>query len=879
MLVDYYPAFTILAPLAAALVTALPARLVTERNYRIGVVAHAIGVGVALYTLYDVAALEHLPIRLPLFALPGSFLPSFDVAIDRLAAVMMLVIAGIGALLYVYSIRYMQQEHGRARYQTLLTLTVATLLCMVSSANLVMLFVFWQLLSWLLCLLTYNYAHAPTAQGSFRTFVILRAGDIAFLAGIVLAYHLYGTLEFSELFVRAAADATALSLIWPGSGLEIRGATAVTLLIFVGAMSKSAQFPLHRWVPDTLYAPTPISALLHAGIINAGGFLINRLAPLYGMSTWTLHVVLGVGVLTTLVGASMMLAQNDVKKTLGYSTVGQMGYMIMECGLGAFALAVFHLIAHGLFKATSFLNSGNVIQLARREFRLPHQPDTAAEPRFSSLTWATGLITSLVLPLIILLTAHGVLHIPLRDAQGVVIFLFFSWVTSSQAILTLYRLRPVGSWKVAGTMLGALLLVMSTYLFAAERFTHFLYPEPGVVTAYFQAAALPGWLFDSLIAVTALSITLGWIVIYAQSHGRSVWGPGQVPVWIKEIHARLYLLFLNNVYLDGLALRVARRARRLAQRLERSPRAGLVGAVLALGVAWRLAGPASAWSVEPLVGLVLVAAMLPLFPLHGVYVGALTRSGWGPTGGTLTGVLSMVLAGVLPLAGLYALSGLLPMLPPEFLRGVSVLALCGALYGSFKALLQVRVPHLVAYGGLAYYSIVWWHLAGVGRVTPQAAVYVASAALATGGLLLAWNRVRARYGDLDLSRVGGLARPMPRFATLTALLVMAAVGLPPFGLFFGYVALLLEPAGRVSFGSSVGLAIVALAWFMASWYLFKLMQRLLFGPPRADLRYHDLSRAEAAPLVLVLALLLAVGMLPGELIDGKAASDMTVWGR
>jgi NADH-quinone oxidoreductase subunit M len=231
------------------------------------------------------------------------------------------------------------------------------------------------------------------------------------------------------------------------------------------------------------------------------------------------------------------------------------------------------------------------------------------------------------------------------------------------------------------------------------------------------------------------------------------------------------------------------------------------------------------------------------------------------------------------LAGLYALSGLLPMLPPEFLRGVSVLALCGALYGSFKALLQVRVPHLVAYGGLAYYSIVWWHLAGVGRVTPQAAVYVASAALATGGLLLAWNRVRARYGDLDLSRVGGLARPMPRFATLTALLVMAAVGLPPFGLFFGYVALLLEPAGRVSFGSSVGLAIVALAWFMASWYLFKLMQRLLFGPPRADLRYHDLSRAEAAPLVLVLALLLAVGMLPGELIDGKAASDMTVWGR
>lgn len=877
MLVEYYPVLTVLAPLAATFLTAPPARFISERHYRIGAVAHVIGVGAAVHTLYEVAAREHAPIHLPLFASSWSFLPSFDLMIDRLAAVMMLVIAGIGALLYWYSIRYMQQERGRARYQTLLTLTIAALLCMVSSANLIMLFVFWQLLSWLLSLLTYNYSHPPTAYGSFRTFVILRAGDVAFLAGIVLAYHLYGTVEFPQLFVRAS-DATALSLIWPGSGFEIRGATAVTLLIFIGAMSKSAQFPLHRWVPDTLYAPTPISALLHAGMINAGGFLINRLAPLYGMSTWTLHVAFGVGVLTTLVGAFMMLTQNDIKKTLGYSTVGQMGYMIMECGLGAFALAVFHLIAHGLFKATSFLASGSVIQLARKEFRLPHRPDTAAEPRFSSLTWATGFITSLVLPLIILLAAHGVLHIPLRDSQGVVIFLFFSWVTSSQAMLTLYRLRPVGSWKVAGMMLGALLLVMSTYLFAAERFTQFLYPEPGVVTAYFQAAALPSWLFDSVIAVTALSITLGWIIIYAQSRGRSVWGPGQVPAWINEIHARLYLLFVNNVYLDGLALRLGQRARRITRGLDRSPRVVLVGGAIALAVAWRLARPVSAWPVEPLLGVALVAAMLPLFPFHGIYVGALTRSGGGRARGS-TGILPIALAGSLPLAGLYALSALLPQLPPEFLRGIGVLALCGALYGSFKALVQVHVAPLVAYAGLAYYSIVWWHLARVGRVTPQAAVYAASAALVTVGLLLAWNRVRARYGDLDLSRIGGLARPMPRFATLMALLVMAAVGLPPFGLFFGYVALLLEPARRVSIGSSVGLAIVALAWFMASWYLFKLMERLLFGPHRADLRYDDLSRAEAAPLVLVLALLLAVGLLPGELLDVTGASDLMVWNR
>src|SRR3990172_6667645 len=312
MLLHYYPLLIPLAPLAAALLTALPGRLITEKTYRIGSLAHALAFGVALLVLYEVTEPDHAAIRLVLFASPWSVVPSFELSIDRLAAVMMVLISGIGTLLYLYSISYMQQERGRARYQTLLALAISTLLCMVSSANLVMLFVFWQLLSWLLSLLAYNYAHSPTAQGAFRTFIMLRAGDVAFLAGIVLAYNLYGTMEFSQLFLRAAADHTTFSLFWSGSGLEISGATAVTLLIFIGAMSKSAQFPLHTWVPDSLYAPTPIHALLHAGIINAGGFLLNRLAPPYGLSPTTLHVVFAVGLLTALLGAAMMLTQNDI---------------------------------------------------------------------------------------------------------------------------------------------------------------------------------------------------------------------------------------------------------------------------------------------------------------------------------------------------------------------------------------------------------------------------------------------------------------------------------------------------------------------------------------------------------------------------------------
>jgi NADH-quinone oxidoreductase subunit L len=857
-LTHIYPFLIPMAPLAVALLTALPGRLISEKNYRIGLLLHTVAFGCAVLLLFKVAGPGTTVIRLPFFPLPWSGLPLFGLFIDRLAAVMMVLISGIGALLYLYSLGYMQQDRGRARYQTLLAFQVSTLLFMVSSANLVMLFLFWQLLSWLLPLLAHNYGHPPTAKGAFRTFIMLRAGDIAFLSGIVLAYHLYGTLEFSELFVRAAEDRTTFSLFWPGSGFEIHGATAVTLLIFFGAMGKSAQVPLHMWLPDSLYAPTPIHALLHAGIINAGGFLLNRLAPLYGLSSMTLHFVFAIGLLTALLGASMMLTQNDIKKTLGYSTIGQMGYMIMECGLGAFGLAVFHLIAHGLFKASIFLNCGNVIHLARREPRLPHKTDAAARTDFSPLTWATGFITSLLLPLIILLAAHGVLQIPLRDSQGVVIFLFFAWVTSSQAILTLYRLRAVGSWKMAGTMLFSLVLVMSTYLFAAEHFTHFLYPEPGAVTAYFQAAALPGWLFDSLIGVTVLAITIGWIVIYAKSHDRSI----PLPEWMMGIQTDMYLFFMNRLYLDGLALRMGHVFRRAIDRMDRSRFFPLVAGIFALvlGLAPAVAKPgAGPLEIIALIGLVALA--LPLFPLQGIYVLILTR---------LPGHASLCLAVLLPIAGLFGWARVQPGVPMELVNGLKVLALVGALYGSIKALAQVRATRLLAYGGLVFYSILWWHLAVAGTVTPQAAIYACAVALVTGGLRFAWHALQTRYGDLALDRLGGLAQPMPRFATLLALLVMAAVGLPPFGIFSGYMAMLLDPLMGVAIDSSVGMTIILLAWFLASWYFYGLMRRFLFGPNRRDLSYKDFGPAEIAPLVIVLLLLVALGLAPlelGELIE------------
>src|SRR3989454_12697330 len=400
-----------LLPLLAAIVIGVAGSVLRERSIRIAApaVVSAFAGAVAalvLVTLNGPISVQfYEPSTAGLSVLPLGFY------IDRLSAVMMVVITGVSTIIYLYSMRYMQQERGYARFHALLALTTFVLLCMVSSANLLMLFIFWQLLSWLLYLLSYHYSHPPTIEGAFKTFAVLRLGDVAFLPGDFLALRTYGTLDSQPLFARAAEVPSAYSL-WPGSGLEISAVTAITLLLFIGAMSKSAQFPMHVWLPASLYAPTPVHALLHAGIINAGGFLINRLAPLYGLAPDTLHVAFVIGGLTAGVAAAIMLTQSDIKTMLGFSTIGQMGYMIMECWVGAVALGIFHRIADGLFKATVFLNCGHVIHAARQEPRLPPKDETVEQTDFSLLTWLTGFITTLILPLIILLAAHGVLHIP-----------------------------------------------------------------------------------------------------------------------------------------------------------------------------------------------------------------------------------------------------------------------------------------------------------------------------------------------------------------------------------------------------------------------------------------------------------------------------------
>jgi NADH-quinone oxidoreductase subunit L len=554
-----------LLPLLTALIVVVGSD--QSRRTRTRLAAWPVGAAfcAAIATLYVVATQGPISIRLYDPESLASIAFPIGFHIDRLSAVMMVLISGVGTVIYTYSVGYLYQDPHEIRYLSLIGFTTFVLLCMVSSGNLMMLFIFWQLLSYLLYILAHNHVHAATLEGAYRTFTLLRIGDVAFLSGIVLAHSIYGTLEFQALFAKAAEAPVMLS---PLPGLEIGGATAVTLLLFIGGMSKSAQFPIHIWLPRSLYAPTPVHALLHAGIINAGGFLINRLAPLFGLSSTTLHVAFIIGTLTAVLGASMMLAQNDIKKTLGFSTIGQMGYMIMECGLGAFSLAVFHLIAHGLFKATVFLYCGNGIHKARQEPAFPHTGHQIEEGGFLRLTWSTGFVTTLFIPLLILLVTHGVLHIPLLASQGTVIFLFFIWITSSQAILTLTRLRTVASWQVSSAMLLTLLFIVFVYLFAVESFTSFLYPDPQEVASYFEAADLPDWLFDLIIIMATLMTVAGWTYLYLRAHGRTVW----MPSWVEGVRIRLYVLFMNRLYADEAYQKLSGVLGRILDRFDKSVR-------------------------------------------------------------------------------------------------------------------------------------------------------------------------------------------------------------------------------------------------------------------------------------------------------------------
>jgi len=272
--------------------------------------------------------------------------------------------------------------------------------------------------------------------------------------------------------------------------------------------------------------------------------------------------------------------------------------------------------------------------------------------------------------------------------------------------------------------------------------------------------------------------------------------------------------------------------------------------------------------------LLACAILLPLVPFHHGYVSALTR---------LPGSLPSFIVLLLPAIGFHSLVAVIPMVPEIAVSMMTILALVGALYGSIKALAQSRVRLLLAYGSLSFFSILWWFVAVSRTIMPQAVVFLASVALVTSGLLLTWQVVRTRYGDdVDPQAISGLFRRMPQFAVLFSLLALAGMGLPPFGVFAGFMGMLLT----ASLTSSAALLVMMVAWLAASWYILDMVQRLLFGRERSDLRYEDLRRSELASLLIVVLIVIALGVAPASLFGIKqqppsvgAVQESVSWNR
>ena len=286
--------------------------------------------------------------------------------IDTLTAVMLVVVTTVSFVVHVYSIGYMSDDPSRPRFFAYLSLFTFAMLMLVTADNLVQLFFGWEgvgLMSYLLIGFWYDRPSANAA--AIKAFVVNRVGDFGFSLGIFLTYYLTGSIAFDQVF--AAAPGLAGKTVH-FIGFDWDAVTLACLLLFMGAMGKSAQFLLHTWLPDAMEGPTPVSALIHAAtMVTAGVFMVARLSPLFEMSPVALSVVTIVGGTTAFFAATVGLVQNDIKKVIAYSTCSQLGYMFVGLGVGGYSLGIFHLFTHAFFKALLFLGAGSVITAMHHE--------------------------------------------------------------------------------------------------------------------------------------------------------------------------------------------------------------------------------------------------------------------------------------------------------------------------------------------------------------------------------------------------------------------------------------------------------------------------------------------------------------------------------
>ena len=355
-------------PLVASIISGFFGKLIGDRNSEI-ITSLLVSISAifSVLVLYEVIVNQYQDnIIIATWISSGTLDVNWSMKIDSLSAVMLVVVTSVSSLVHIYSIGYMSNDPHKPRFMAYLSLFTFAMLMLVTSDNFIQLFFGWEgvgLCSYFLIGFWFKKDTANTA--AIKAFLVNRVGDFGFALGIFLIFYLFGTVNYSEVFelIPTIRENNLIFL-----GVEVNAIDLICLLLFVGAMGKSAQILLHTWLPDAMEGPTPVSALIHAAtMVTAGVFLVVRCSPIYEYSELALNIITIVGMSTAFFAASVALVQTDIKKIIAYSTCSQLGYMFFAAGVGAYNVAMFHLFTHAFFKALLFLGSGSVIHAFKNE--------------------------------------------------------------------------------------------------------------------------------------------------------------------------------------------------------------------------------------------------------------------------------------------------------------------------------------------------------------------------------------------------------------------------------------------------------------------------------------------------------------------------------
>ncbi|GAO36141.1 NADH:ubiquinone oxidoreductase subunit L [Sulfuricella sp. T08] len=384
-----------LAPLAGAVIAGLFGWLIGRAaSHWVTILSVAISFVTSVVIFQDVLAGHTFNGSVYTWLTTGDTRFEIGFLIDRLTAVMMLVVTFVSLMVHIYTIGYMREDPGYQRFFSYISLFTFSMLMLVMSNNFVQLFFGWEAVGLVSYLLIGFWYTRPTAiYANLKAFLVNRVGDFGFLLGIGMVLANFGTLDYAAVFARAPEMAGQMITLIPGQEWMLM--TVICILLFIGAMGKSAQFPLHVWLPDSMEGPTPISALIHAAtMVTAGIFMVARMSPLFELSETALSVVMVIGAITALFMGFLGVIQNDIKRVVAYSTLSQLGYMTVALGASAYSVAIFHLMTHAFFKALLFLAAGSVIMGMHHDQDIRNMGGLR---KYMPITWITSLIGSLAL--------------------------------------------------------------------------------------------------------------------------------------------------------------------------------------------------------------------------------------------------------------------------------------------------------------------------------------------------------------------------------------------------------------------------------------------------------------------------------------------------